>query len=139
MALVRSGLAVLYTRGFNPLISMEFASPVSLGINCTGEIACVDLQEPLEPALFTNALNDQLPRGFYVHEAELFIINTGIKKHSLPSLLWGFDYSDDRIPAKEEKSYRLGKEDPKRTRVLAKSDDGPGDYFSVYRSLYKSS
>jgi hypothetical protein len=142
MALIRTGMPVLYTKGFNPLIHLEFASPVSLGINCTGEIASVDLEQPFKPEEFTALINEKLPEGFTVQRAEFFTIPTGAKKHSLSSLLWGFQYGETSVTAKEEKTFRLSRHTANtnlvRTGILANLDNGPGDYFNVYSLLYKS-
>jgi radical SAM-linked protein len=144
MALVRSGLPVQYTQGFNPLASLEFASPVSLGISCDEEIAAVDLLEPVDPGDFLSGIQNRLPEGFTLLHAECFLIPSGAKKHSLSSLLWGFRYGDEPVCAKEEKAYRstLGNSNYglRRTKTLAKS---PGnlnqgdDYFTIYRALYR--
>jgi uncharacterized protein (DUF2344 family) len=135
-------MPVQYTRGFNPLIHLEFASPVSLGINCTGEIASVDLEQPVVPEDFIAHLNEKLPKGFTVQRAEFFTIPPGVKKHSLSSLLWGFQYGETSVTAKEEKAFRLSRNTANtnlvRTGILANLDNGPGDYFDVYSLLYKS-
>jgi hypothetical protein len=85
----------------------------------------------------------------------MFFIKSGMKKHSLSSLLWGFGYANDDktdyIKAKEEKSYRQSRLESdcatlfslKRNAVLARNiieANGTNEwasYFDVYRFLYK--
>ncbi|MDR1099780.1 MAG: DUF2344 domain-containing protein, partial [Treponema sp.] len=42
MTLLRAGIRVLFTRGFNPLPKLEICAPLSLGISSAAEIAAVD-------------------------------------------------------------------------------------------------
>jgi hypothetical protein len=154
-AFIRSRLPVLFTRGFNPNPKLDFASPLSLGLQASGEIASVDLeiQEGAGFAAgdFIAAMNQSLPDGLRIQEAVKALIPSGSKKHSTPSLLWGFVYqaedgSDDLIRAPEEKAYRISRTgtgcslyDLTRKTVLAKSlpdPQIPASYFDVYRSLY---
>jgi len=104
--------------------------------------------------IFISNLNENLPLGINIKNAEIFFIKSGMKKHSLSSLLWGFGYINkdkiDYIEAKEEKSYRQSRLENnltlfslKRNEVLAKNiikDNGSNEwapYFDVYRFLYK--
>jgi len=152
MSFRRANINVLYTQGFNPLAKMEFASPLSTGINAYNEMASVDFSVPADTDVFTKNFNNCLPEGIIIKRAECFLIKTGMKKHSLSSLLWGFSYSNndelDYVPVKEEKEYRkLRMEndcksvfDLKRNEVLAKDlvndPDKWSSYFDVYKSLY---
>jgi radical SAM-linked protein len=158
MAFIRARIPILFTRGFNPIPKLNFAFPLSLGLQADGEIAGIDL-EPRGGAGFAagdfiRAMNRTLPEGIRVKEAFKALIPSGDKKHSLPSLLWGSVYQaedggEDLVPAGEEKSYRASRTSAgrslfqlRRKTVLAKSPGGqetPDSYFSVYRSLYPSS
>jgi len=150
MSFRRAGIPVLYTQGFNPLPKMEFASPLSVGISADFEIASVEFSEKFPAENFITALNGNLPSGIVIKQAESFLIKSGMKKHSLSSLLWGFQYKykeeTDFVNAKEDKIYRQNKLDGrkslfllKRSAVLARNIGGAGEwssYFDVYRSLY---
>jgi radical SAM family uncharacterized protein/radical SAM-linked protein len=159
MTLNRTGLPVMYTRGFNPLIKIEIASPLSTGITALAEIACLEFKEEITPENFIEKMNRYLPEGIGINEAELFRIPGGHKKHSLASLLWGFSYSgingEEFVPANQEKKYRqsinTGNFYLKRNSVLAKTQSpavtaGTGNssdthrewtsYFDVYRDIY---
>ncbi|MDR2470713.1 MAG: TIGR03936 family radical SAM-associated protein [Treponema sp.] len=162
-AIIRSGLPVSFTRGFNPLPGIDFASPAPLGLSCRAEAASMDLDAPLEAADFLRSLREALPEGFTPEAAECFFIPPGIKKHSVAAVLWGFRYGETLVPAAEEKAYRRRLPPPEpagslpsasdtdgeesgrqniyglvRDAVLAKNvkDGGPAPYIDLYRDLY---
>jgi len=153
----RAGIPVMYTKGFNPLAKMEFASPLSTGINADCEFASVDFPVEFDTGFFIENMNKYFPQDISVMNAECFCISSGMKKHSLSSLLWGFAYFNaenkiDYVNALQEKIYRNEclKNYPnqketlfslRRKEVLARNitDAGETDwisYFSAYRFLY---
>jgi hypothetical protein len=148
MAFLRAGIPVLYTAGFNPLPRLDFAAPLSLGINASGEIASVDTERPFSGGDFMRLLNGVLPEGIAVVRAFDCVIPSGQKKRSAASLLWGFEYDAgprprDYVAARDEKAYREARcGNPRsvyglrRLSVLAKSGDTRASYFDVYKSLY---
>jgi len=155
-SLRRAGIPVIYTKGFNPLVKMEFPSPLSTGIAADCEFASVDTYENLHIDNFICDINKCLPQGICISNAEVFYIKSGMKKHSLSSLLWGFAYYGtekkiDYVNAKHEKSYRqdrLSKDcetifSLRRKKVLARNIMGDASewasYFDVYRFLYPQS
>jgi len=151
MAFTRAEIPVIYTKGFNPIPKMEFASPLSTGISADNEMAAVDFSELFSPERFITEMNLKLPQGFRIENAKCFYIPSGKKKYSLSSLLWGFGYKNkdavDYVRAAEEKSYRQERlkkcESPfnlRRNSVLAKNiavnKEEQAPYFDVYNSLY---
>ena len=154
MAVNRAGLPVVYTKGFNPLIKLEIASPLSLGISAKAEIAALDFEEYVDADTFIALLNKNLPEGIRIGQAEIFNIPGGAKKHSLASLLWGFCYEGanggEYTQFAEEKRYRQAMETSAfcmtRNSVLAKNiieEDTKGrglpewiSYFDAYSYLY---
>jgi len=165
MALNRTNLPIMYTQGFNPLLKIEFASPLSTGISAAGEIAVIDFNIYTDSNEFLIKINKNIPYGIQIEKAETFLIKSGQKKYSLSSLLWGFSYEGSNndieyINVKNEKNYRetvlnLNNTDGnksllfslKRLSVLAKNisikvntidpDIQPwASYFDVYRYLY---
>jgi radical SAM-linked protein len=153
MSIRRAGIPVIYTQGFNPLAKIEFPSPLSLGITADCELASVDFYDNLQAGNFINNLNKCLPQGICIINAEVYYIKSGMKKHSLSSLLWGFSYYGteekiDYVNAKQEKSYRqerLSKDcetifSLTRKEVLARNIIGGtnewASYFDAYRFLY---
>lgn len=146
MSLRRAGIPVMYTKGFNPLAKIEFASSLSTGISSDCEIAAVDFMQETDHIEFAEKLNKSFPQGILIKNAECFYIPGGTKKHSLAGLLWGFAYKGtdgqiDYVEAKREKKYRqdrLEKDckslfDLRRIEVLAKDRQS---YFEIYKSLY---
>ncbi|MDR1279054.1 MAG: TIGR03936 family radical SAM-associated protein [Treponema sp.] len=152
MALLRAGVRVLFTRGFNPLPKLEICAPLSLGISSAGEIAAVDTRDYYAAEDFAAAMNGKLPEGIRIQGADNFFIPGGEKKYSLASRLWGFSYAGDRdtvdmVKAGDEKKYRALRTEPdngsvfglKRLSVLAKDPENPDQgrsFFTAFRVLY---
>jgi radical SAM superfamily enzyme YgiQ (UPF0313 family) len=151
MSFRRAGIPVMYTKGFNPLAKMEFASPLSLGVNAASEIASVDFYNEYQAEDFVSFMNANLPQGIIIKNVEIYLIKSGMKKHSLSSLLWGFEYAGkegiDYVNFKDEKKYRQNRMNNgdqlfalKRNAVLAKNIIDTSfewaSYFDVYRKLY---
>ena len=159
MTFIRGEIPVLYSLGFNPLPRLEIAAPLSLGIRSKGEIALIDTQQYYGAEQFKKTMNNFFPEGLEIIDSINVFIPSGKKKHSITSLLWGFEYIDkenhiDKVNAKDEKSYRLSKTnlgnsiyDLERYTVLAKNITGETNtseiikndgisYFDVYRKLY---
>ncbi|MCL2214675.1 MAG: TIGR03936 family radical SAM-associated protein [Treponema sp.] len=159
----RSCIPVMYTQGFNPLAKMQFASPLTTGIKAENEIAAVDFYQDKPEGNFKEKLNACLPQGILIKDSEYFLISSGMKKHSLSSLLWGFSYSNndgnlDYVNQNNEKVYRQDRldycrNDPgdknislfnlERYEVLARNIVNDKNewlsYFDVYRFLYQYS
>jgi radical SAM-linked protein len=159
----RAGFPVMYTKGFNPLVKMEFASPLSTGISADCELAAVDFPDEYSSDFssdhFIENMNKFFPDGFRIENAEKFHIPGGSKKYSLSYLLWGFEYlnddnSSDYVNAIQEKLYRqerlknypnqkTGSFSLRRKEVLARNITGSGanewiSYFTAYRFLYNN-
>jgi radical SAM-linked protein len=156
MSFRRAGIPVLFTQGFNPLVKMEFASPLSTGISADNEIASVNFLTEYPAQLFIGGLNKSLPEGIRIISADSFYIGTGVKKRSLASLLWGYAYINkegrlDFVNAKDEKVYRQNRLDNDckskidliRAGVLANNISDSSmewlSYFDAYRFLYPKS
>ena len=149
MAALRAGAPVLYTSGFNPAPRLDFAAPLSIGVSAHGEIASVDTFCPFSGGDFMLLLNKVLPEGILITDALNCVIPPGVKKHSIASLLWGFQYDSggpepDYVAAAGEKEYRVSRCGDARAvyglsrrRVLARSGDGWASYFDVYGALYR--
>jgi hypothetical protein len=154
MSFRRAGIPVIYTKGFNPLAKMEFASPLSTGVKADNEIAAVDFEGEIPVDKFITRLNKNLPQGIYIENAQIFSIPEGVKKRSLASLLWGFAYkgvdgNTDYINVSDEKAYRQTRLqgdcksllDLNRKAVLAKNiydnETEWKTYFEIYEHLYK--
>ncbi|MDR2542760.1 MAG: TIGR03936 family radical SAM-associated protein [Treponema sp.] len=153
MSFRRADIPVIYTQGFNTIAKIEFASPLSTGISAFNEIASVDFKELYDAEKFVLSLNKNLPDGIRINKAEIFLIKSGQKKHSLSSLLWGFSYdvdgtTEDCISFASEKAYKQNRLNNgllslfslKRNEVFARNITGTENeylpYFEVYKYLY---
>ena len=91
-SLARAGYAARFTEGFNPKPRLEFANPLSLGLESSEEIAGVDLHDFDTAAGFIQRMNDALPPGLQVSCAAV-VAHEGIaRRRSLMSLYWGADF-----------------------------------------------
>ncbi len=68
---------------------MEFAHPLSLGMESNGEIASVELAYDMAPEVFMEKMNKALPEGMKITEVLVYRINRGEKIYSLMSLYAG--------------------------------------------------
>ncbi|MGN0614024.1 MAG: TIGR03936 family radical SAM-associated protein [Porcipelethomonas sp.] len=62
----RSGIPVWYTEGFNPHIYINFALPLSLGVESSAEIMDFNITEEVPPEEIREKLNDAMPEGLKV-------------------------------------------------------------------------
>ena len=92
-AFLRAGYRAGFTEGFNPKPRLEFAHPLSLGIESQAEIAGVVLSGLDSESEFCRKMSAALPEGFTVIRARALEPHiTGRKKLSLMSLYWGSDF-----------------------------------------------
>jgi radical SAM-linked protein len=107
-ALARAGFPARFTEGFNPKPRMEFANPLSLGLESREEIASIDLLERASEEIFVSRMNGCLPEGLTVLRASLVPPAGAARRRSLMSLYWGADFEvtpengetrDMRLPA----------------------------------------
>ncbi len=149
MSFLRADIPVEYSRGFNPLPKLEIAAPLSIGITGTREIGGIETRISYNPLDFIHKMNKKLPKGLKIRDAIAVFIPVGEKKHSLSSLLWGYEYKNngsiDTIPASEEKTYRYERTKGEsiygleRVSVLARSTGTTEtgiSFFEVYKKLY---
>ncbi len=88
-SLLRAGYHTHFSEGYNPKPRIEFASPLSLGIDSEEEIVGIELYNFDSEASFIRRVSDRLPSGFAVVRVKPVRRKT---KPSLMSLLWGADY-----------------------------------------------
>jgi radical SAM superfamily enzyme YgiQ (UPF0313 family) len=157
MAFLRANIPALYSAGFNPLPRLEITAPLSLGIASRAEVAVLDTELFFDADLYLDRMNRRLPSGFRISRAENYYIPPGTKKHSLSSLLWGFEYESPgegprKVRRDQEKEFRRSLSESNEGRavslynltrraVLADHPEpetaGAGlSYFDVYRRLY---
>ena len=91
-AFARSGYAVRFTEGNNPKPRLEFASPLSLGLDSEEEIAAIDLHDFDSADSFLSRMNASLPEGLaLMRVAEAQPQGAG-RRRSLMSMYWGSDF-----------------------------------------------
>lgn len=81
-AIRRSGLPILYSKGFNPHPHMVFGLPLAVGMTSECEHADFELDDDIKPEEFMQKLNDSLPDGISVTAAA---VNTS-KKNIMASI-----------------------------------------------------
>jgi radical SAM superfamily enzyme YgiQ (UPF0313 family) len=152
MSLLRAGIPVAYSGGFNPLPKLEICAPLAIGICAEEEIASIETTEFFAAGDFVERLNRNLPEGIVITKADNYYIPAGVKKHSLSPLLWGFVYAGDKgaldcVKAGDEKKYRAARIEVaggsvfglRRLSVLAADPENPNwrqSYFKTFRFLY---
>ncbi len=103
-ALARAGFPVRFTEGYNPKPRLEFANPLSLGVDSAEEIAGIDLFDPDPARDFAERLNRALPEGMSVTGAAVAPHDGVSRRKSLMSLYWGADFD---VFADTEEATRL--------------------------------
>lgn len=101
-AILRSGLPVIFSTGFNPIPRLEFAGTLSLGIRSDEEIASLVLFDPVPEDEFTDALNRNLADGIQIGRSFIFPVTNQRRRESLSSALWGAEYDYDFLLSPDE-------------------------------------
>jgi radical SAM-linked protein len=69
-ALRRADLPVTVTQGFSPHLKISTARALKLGVQSFDESLTVHMSKAVEPALFIELLNKNLPEGVRIAKAE---------------------------------------------------------------------
>ncbi len=91
-ACMRAGLRVRYSRGFNPKPKIEFAHPLTLGIESTEEIARILFEQPYEVEDFIESMNKHLHHGIRIVRGKAYRRKSRKELPSLMSVFWGARY-----------------------------------------------
>lgn len=67
-AILRSGLPVVYSQGFNPHQKMTFALPLPIGVTSECETVDIQFEDTVSAAEIMEALNRNLPMDMRVHD-----------------------------------------------------------------------
>jgi len=70
-AMRRAQIPVKITEGFSPHPKFSIKNALKLGLESENEEACIVIKELMEPELFVEKLNRQLPEGIRVKSANL--------------------------------------------------------------------
>jgi radical SAM-linked protein len=65
-ALVRAGIPLAYSRGFNPHPQISMALALAMGVTSEAELMDIMLDKLVSPHIFTAAIGQQLPHGVAV-------------------------------------------------------------------------
>ena len=65
-ALIRAGISLAYSEGFNPRPRISLAAPLAVGVTSEAELMDIILTKPASPHFFTAAVNQQLPPGIEI-------------------------------------------------------------------------
>jgi radical SAM-linked protein len=85
-AVVRAGYAARFTEGFNPKPRLEFANPLSLGLESLDEIGGIDLHDFDSEEGFVARMNRSLPAGLLLKSAAVVPHDGVSRRRSLMSL-----------------------------------------------------
>ena len=69
-ALVRAGLPLRYSEGFNPRPRLSIALPRPVGVASSDELLVIEVTEPLEMSVVMEQLSPQMPPGLALLSAE---------------------------------------------------------------------
>jgi radical SAM family uncharacterized protein/radical SAM-linked protein len=92
----RAGLPLAFTAGHHPLPRMSFGPALSLGFASHGEYMDIDLLEPWPAGRVREGLNDELPDGLVVLEAQSLPVAAPTIDHTLAGFT--YDVALDRLP-----------------------------------------
>ncbi|MDA3940734.1 MAG: TIGR03936 family radical SAM-associated protein, partial [Spirochaetia bacterium] len=67
----RSGVKIKYTQGYNPKPKIEFAHPISLGIESDVEVLSITLSSDISENELLTQMNNNLPKGIKVNRCKL--------------------------------------------------------------------
>ena len=69
-SIIRAGLPIAYSKGFNPKPALSFYNPLPLGLSSKCEVMVIHLDSHLCPEDLISSLNQTLPEGLQCIDAE---------------------------------------------------------------------
>lgn len=70
-AIRRAEIPVKYSKGFHPMPKISFEDPLPLGMESLNEYFYLTVPVDIKPQRIITDLNDQLPKGIFVHDCRL--------------------------------------------------------------------
>ncbi len=98
-ALIRAGVPLAYSEGFNPHPRLSLAAPLAVGVTSEAELLDIFLSKWVSPHFFTAAVSHQLPPGIEILQAQPIGL-------SLPSLPAQVRYAEYKVEVETEKEPR---------------------------------
>jgi len=96
-ALVRAGVPLAYSQGFNPHPRLSLAVPLAIGITSEAELLDIYFSKWVSPHVFTATVSQQLPRGIEMLQTHPI----GPNQPALPALVRHAEY---RVEVETDKS-----------------------------------
>ena len=62
-AVIRSGISIAFSEGFNPHPKMSYGNALALGVESQGEYVDIEIEDDIEVKEFLERINEQLPDG----------------------------------------------------------------------------
>lgn len=98
-ALIRAGIPLAYSEGFNPRPRLSLAAPLAVGVTSEAELMDVILAKPISPHFFSAAVSQQLPAGIEI--LQVYPIAP-----TLPSLQSQVRYAEYSVELETEKGAK---------------------------------
>ncbi|MBA7600545.1 hypothetical protein ES703_07601 [subsurface metagenome] len=98
-ALIRAGISLAYSEGFNPHPRMSLAAPLAVGVTSEAELMDITLTRFGSPHFFTTAVSRQLPPG-------IEILQVYPVAPTLPSLQAQVRYAEYKVGLETEKEQK---------------------------------
>ena len=98
-ALIRAGISLAYSEGFNPHPRMSLAAPLAVGVTSEAELMDITLTRFVSPHFFTSAVGQQLPPGIEILQAYPVA-------PTLPSLQSQVRYVEYKVEVETEKEQK---------------------------------
>ena len=98
-ALIRAGIPLAYSEGFNPRPRFSLAAPLAVGVTSEAELMDITLARPASPHFFTAAVSQQLPPG-------IEILQVHQVAPTLPSLQSRVRYAEYEVGLEAEKGQK---------------------------------
>lgn len=95
-ALVRAGISLAYSEGFNPHPRISLAAPLALGVTSEAELMDIILTEWVSPHSFEATVSQQLPDGIEIMQVYQMMLN-------VPSLQSQVRYAVYKVELETEK------------------------------------
>ena len=95
-ALIRAGMPLAYSEGFNPHPRISLAAPLAVGVTSEAELMDVILTRTVSPHFFINAVSQQLPAGIEI--LQVYVITL-----TIPSLQSQVSQAEYKVEVATEK------------------------------------
>jgi radical SAM-linked protein len=124
----RADLPLSYSEGFHPMPRIVFATAIPVGMESRMEIVDMELEGRITPREIREKLNQTLPQGIEILEAEDVPLNSPSLSALTPSVYW---VPLDRLVSKDEAIPRIQKALEEEEFILHQERKGKGRRVDV--------